>query len=68
MRTSRHAGMRTREHADTRTFGHAGKVENADMRTRNLLKFKKSITRIINKYLSFVALQYPSLQVSKFQI
>jgi hypothetical protein len=34
----------------TRTRGHAGQVENGDMRTRNLLKFKKSITRIINNF------------------
>ena len=45
-----HADTRTCEHADMRTRGRAGQVENADMRTRNLLKFKKSITRIINNF------------------
>jgi hypothetical protein len=50
MRTRGHADTRTCGHADTRTCGHAGQVENADMRTRNLLKLKKSITRIINNF------------------
>jgi hypothetical protein len=55
-RTCGHADMRTRKssgkrgHADTRTCGHASQVENADMRTRNLLNFKKSITTIINNF------------------
>jgi hypothetical protein len=48
-----YADMRTRGHAHThvkwktRTCGHASQVENADMRTRNLLNFKKYFTTII---------------------
>jgi hypothetical protein len=54
MRTRRSGGKLG--HADmqvrwkTRTCGHAGQVENADMRTRNLLNFKKSITTKINNF------------------
>jgi hypothetical protein len=43
-----HADMRTRRSGGKR--GHAGQVENAVLRTRNLLNFKKSITTIINSF------------------